>query len=113
MYDAVERYPSAAIVLAWSALESAMAVAVTQLAVSTESSASRSPRHNLDILASHANLSYDYVSLIREMLSIRNKTVHQNNVKQIISREQAFAYVENTMRIVRYIQSIASSPNKK
>lgn len=108
MYDAAERFPSAAIVLAWSALESAMADAVSQLAISAESPSSRSPRHNLDMLASYANLSDDYLALIREMLSIRNKTVHQNNVKEIISREQAFAYVDNTKRIVRYIQSLVS-----
>ncbi|MDD4148045.1 MAG: hypothetical protein PHO85_05965 [Candidatus Cloacimonetes bacterium] len=108
MYDAAERFPSAAIVLAWSALESAMADAVSQLAISAESPSSRSPRHNLDMLASYANLSNDYLALIREMLSIRNKTVHQNNVKEIISREQAFAYVDNTKRIVRYIQSLVS-----
>lgn len=108
MYDAVDRYPSAAIVLSWSALESAMADAVSNLGISPDSPSSRSPRHNLDMLASYANLSKDYLYMIQEMYSIRNKTLHQSNVKEIISREQALAYANNTMRIVRYIQSLVS-----
>ncbi len=73
MLDALDSAPSAAILLAWSGLETAMASSVARLAISPDSPSYRSPMHNIEMLSKYAGLSKSHAGLLNEMRMLRFK----------------------------------------
>lgn len=104
--DSVERAPSAAILLAWSSLETAMASAVARLAVSPEPPSCRSPAHNIDVLSKYANLPAKYVDLLREMRMLRNKVAHDRDSMSAITHDQALEYATAAIDMIGYLENL-------
>ena len=90
--DAVERAPSAAILLAWSALETAIASAVARLAISPEPPSYRSPMHNIEMLGKYGGLSKRHEDLLHEMRTLRDRLPTIPDSMLSITREQALNY---------------------
>ena len=104
--DAVERAPSASILLAWSALETAMASAVARLAISPEPPSYRSPMHNIEMLSEYGGLPKMYVNLLNEMRMLRNKVAHEQYSLLSITQDQAFNYANAAIDMTRYLEQL-------
>ena len=103
--DAAERTPSAAILLAWSGLETAIAAAVSRLAISPDSPPYRSPMHNIDMLFEHARLSKKHQKLLQEMRILRNKVAHEQESMLSISQDQAMNYSVTAIELIKHFES--------
>ena len=104
--DAVERAPSAAILLAWSTLESTIASTVSRLAISPESPSYRSPFHNIEMLTKYGGLSKDLSSLLNEMRQLRNKVAHSRDTMLSITQTQAMNYANAAFDIIQFLEQI-------
>ena len=104
--DTVERAPSAAIMLAWSGLETAMASAVARLAISPEEPSYRSPIHNIEMLIKYGNLPNSYTGLLKEMRMLRNKVTHQHSTMFSITQEQALNYAHAAIDLIGYFEGV-------
>lgn len=104
--DAVERAPSAAILLAWSSLETAMASAVARLAISPESPSYRSPMHNIEMLTKYGGLSQSHSKLLHEMRMLRNKVVHERESIISITQDQALNYAQAAIDMTNYLENL-------
>ena len=100
--DAVERAPSAAILLSWSALETSIASAVSRLAISPNSPSYRSPVHNIEMLSKNGRLSSSHESLLHDMRSLRNKVAHESNSMLSISQDQALNYASTALELIKH-----------
>jgi len=105
IFDAAERAPSAAILLAWSGLETAIAAAVSRLSISPDSPSYRSPQHNIDMLTEHGGLSKTHQKLLREMRILRNKVAHEQELMLSISLDQAVNYAETAIGLIKHFES--------
>ncbi len=101
--DAVERAPSAAILLAWSGLETAMASAVARLAISPESPSYRSPMLNIETLSKYAGLPQSHSNLLQEMRILRNKVAHEKDAMLSITQEQALNYATVAIDMIQHL----------
>ncbi len=104
MMDAVDRAPSAAILLAWSGLETAIASAVSRLAISPDSPSYRSPMHNIETLSKNGRLSKKHESLLHEMRMLRNKVAHEKDSMLSITQSQALGYVNASLELIRHFE---------
>lgn len=102
--DAVDRAPSAAILLAWSALETSIAAAVARLAISPEAPSYRSPIHNIEMLSKNGRLSKKHERLLHEMRTLRNKVAHQQEAMLSISQEQALNYATAAIDLIKHFE---------
>ena len=102
--DAVERAPSAAVLLAWSALESAIASAVARLSISPEPPSYRSPIHNIEMLSKNARLSKKHEKLLQEMRILRNKVAHEHDTMLSISQDQALNYANTAIELIKHFE---------
>lgn len=103
--DAVERAPSAAVLLAWSALETAIAAAVSRLAISPDPPSYRSPVHNIEMLASNGRLSKTHEKLLHEMRMLRNKVAHEHDSMLSISEDQALNYATTAIELMKHFEA--------
>ncbi len=104
--DAVERAPSAAILLAWSSLETAMASAVGRLAFSPESPSYRSPIHNIEVLTKYGGLTESHGKLLREMRMLRNTVAHERESMVSIAQDQAMTYAQAAIDMINYLETL-------
>ncbi len=102
--DAVERAPSAAILLAWSGLETAIASAVSRLAISPDSPSYRSPMNNIDALSKNGRLSKKHEKLLQEMRILRNKVAHETESTLSITQDQALSYASASVELIRHFE---------
>jgi hypothetical protein len=107
--DAAERTPSAAILLAWSGLETAIASTVDRLAISPESPSYRSPLHNIESLERAGRLSKTHKRLLNEMRMLRNKVAHEQNAILSISSNQALDYAKTAIDLIKHFESYKRS----
>jgi len=105
--DAVERAPSTAILLAWSALETAIASAVARLAISPEAPSYRSPMHNIDMLSKYGGLSKRHQDLLLELRTLRNKVAHDPDSMLSITKEQALSYATAAFDLIQYLERLS------
>ena len=103
--DAAERAPSAAILLAWSGIESAIASAVSRLAISPDPPSYRSPVHNIDMLTKNGRLSQKHQNLLHEMRILRNKVAHEQDAMLSISLDQAMNYATTAIELIKHFES--------
>ena len=104
--DAVERTPSAAILLAWSGLETAMASAVSRLTTSPEPQSFRSPMHNIEMLTKSGGLSKNHANLLHEMRRLRNKVAHERDSLLSISQDQALTYATSAIDMIQHLEKL-------
>lgn len=104
--DTVERAPSASILLAWSAFETAMASAVARLRISPEPPSYRSPMHNIDMLAEYGGLSKSFVDLLNNMRALRNRVAHERDAMLSITRDQALNYANAAIDMVKHLEQL-------
>jgi len=104
--DAVERAPSAAILLAWSGLEAAMASAVAKLAISPESPSYRSPMHNIEMLSEYGGLPKSHANLLQEMRILRNKVAHEKDATLSITQDQALNYANVAFDMIQHLEQL-------
>ena len=104
--DAVERAPSAAILLAWSGLETAMASAVARLGISPEPPSYRSPTHNIEMLSKYGGLPKSYVNLLQEMRILRNKVAHEKDAMLSITQDQASNYAKVAIDMIQHLEQL-------
>ena len=102
VFDAVEKAPSAAVLLAWSSLETAMAAAVARLAISPESPSYRSPIHNIEVLEKDGGLPAKYSGLLREMRMLRNRVAHERESLLSVTQDQALNYAQASIDMIGY-----------
>ncbi len=102
--ESVERAPSAAILLAWSGVETAIAGAVTRLAISPDSPSHRSPMHNIEMLQKNNRLSKSHYKLLKEMRILRNRIAHEQESILSISEEQALNYANTAIDLIKHFQ---------
>jgi uncharacterized protein YutE (UPF0331/DUF86 family) len=107
--DAVERTPSAAILLAWSGVETAMASAVARLAISPESPSYRSPLHNIDMLSTHGGISKNNSNLLYEMRMLRNKVAHERDSMLSVTQKQSSIYANAAIDMIQYFEHLKRS----
>jgi hypothetical protein len=106
MLDAVDTAPSAAILLAWSGVETAMASAVNRLKISPDAPPYRSPMHNIDALRRYSTLSAKQGNLLTEMRQIRNKIAHEQDEIYAISPNQVKNYVNSAIKMARQFEKL-------
>ena len=104
--DTLEKAPVAAILLAWSTLETAIASAVSRMAISPESPSYRSPLHNIEMLEKHADLPKGHVSLLNEMRILRNKVAHQHDAIISVSQEHARNYANTAIEMTHFLNQM-------
>ena len=110
--DIATRAPFAAILLAWTGVETAMASAVSRMAISPDPPSMRSPGHTLDSLRRFAELPNEVGHMINEMRILRNKVAHDENHRSGISIESAVAYGESAVRVIDFLNGFERrSPN--
>jgi len=102
--DSVERAPSAAILLAWSGVETEIAGAVSRLSLSPDSPSYRSPMHNIEMLQKNKRLSKSHYKLLQEMRILRNKIAHEQEAMLSISEEQALNYANTAIDLIKHFQ---------
>ena len=102
--EAVESSPSAAILLAWSGLETAIASAVSRLEISQDSPFRRSPIHNIEALKKQKRLSNTHLSLLHEMRILRNKVAHERDSMLSVSQEQASNYADTAIHLIKHFE---------
>lgn len=105
--DIVEISPSAAILLAWSGVETAMASAVMRMAISPDPPSYRSPMHNIDMLTKFGGLATRYSNLLNNMRILRNKVAHDRNSMISITKEQALNYINAARDVIQYLENMA------
>ena len=106
--DAIKSAPSAAILLAWSGIETVLASTVSRLSISPESPSLRSPTHNLDMLIKYANFSESVAIIIHDMRNIRNKTAHNVDISSSIDHDFAEQYANASFNIIQIIERLDS-----
>lgn len=104
--DAVERAPSAAILLAWSGLETAMASAVGRLAISPDPPSYRSPMHNIEMLSKYGSLSNSHANLLQELRILRNKVAHEKDAMLSITQDQALNYSNVAIDMIQHLEHL-------
>ena len=104
--SAVETAPSAAILLAWSGIETAMASAVARMAISPESPSYRSPKHNIDMLIKNGGLAGDYSPMLNNMRRLRNEVAHGQDSGLSTSHEQASRYANVAIDIIQHLETL-------
>lgn len=104
--DAVERAPSAAILLSWSALETAIASAVARMAISPEFPSYRSPMHNIEMLIKYGGLSKQHEHLLQEMRTLRNKVAHERDSLLSITQGQAHNYANAATDMIQHLENL-------
>ncbi|PXA02855.1 hypothetical protein DDZ13_14975 [Coraliomargarita sinensis] len=104
--NSVESAPSAAILLAWSAVEASLASAVARLAISPESPSYRSPLHNIEVLHKHSGIQKMEIQLLHEMRMLRNKVSHEHETLKRISSEQAEDYTSTAFKLIKILNSL-------
>lgn len=105
VFNTAEQAPVAAILLAWSSLETAITAAVDRLETSPESASYRSPIHNIEMLTQHG-LPLDYSNLVKEMRTIRNRVVHEHGMMLSITQEQALHFSRAAIDVINYLETL-------
>lgn len=105
--DVVERAPSAAILLAWASVETAISSAVARMAISPEPPQYRSVVHNLEQLRNFSQLPKEVAHTINEMRMLRNKVTHDNKQGLAISQQRALSYAETAIRIIKHLEGLS------
>lgn len=104
--DTVESSPSAAILLSWSTVETALASAVSRLSISPEAPSYRSPLHNIEQLEKQGHLSDVQVKLLHELRILRNKITHEYSSRVSITENQALEYAHLSIEMTSFLNDI-------
>lgn len=106
MLYVAEQAPSAAILMAWASVETAMSSAVARLAISPDSPQYRSTVHNLEQLERYAELPEGVIRTVQELRMLRNKVAHDEKQRLQISQDDALTYAKTAIRIVNYLSRL-------
>lgn len=113
MLHIAEEIPSAAILLAWASVETALSSAVARMAISPDPPQYRSAFHNMEQLKDWAGLSQEAFDTINEMRILRNKMAHDEKRRITISKNDALTYVKTAIRIIHYLNGLSrGTPSK-
>ena len=104
--ETVEKSPAAAILLSWSAVETALASAISRLAQPQDSPSYRSPLHNIELLEKIGELTKSQTSLLHEMRMLRNKIAHEQPSNIKINQNQALDYANTAIRLISLLNSL-------
>lgn len=104
--ETVEKSPIAAILLAWSTLETSIASSISRLSISPESPSYRSPLHNIEMLDKSGELSSQQISLLNEMRMLRNKVAHQQSKNHSITQERALDYANTAIEMINILNNL-------
>lgn len=101
--DVATHAPPAAVLLAWTGVETAMASAVSRMSISPDPPSMRSPSHALDCLRRFAGLPNEVGTMIDEMHILRNKVAHDKHHRTNVSTESAAAYGRGAVRVIDFL----------
>jgi uncharacterized protein YutE (UPF0331/DUF86 family) len=104
--ETVERAPAAAILLAWSTVETALASATARLAASAESPSYRSPLHNIEMLDRQGQITKQQVELLHELKGLRNKIAHESRAVESVTVDQALKYADTAIAMVSFLNGL-------
>jgi hypothetical protein len=106
MLHIAEEIPSAAILLAWASVETALSSAVARMAISPDPPQYRSAFHNMEQLKDWAGLSQEVFDTINDMRVLRNKVANDEKQRVRISKEQVLTYAKTAIRIIHYLHGL-------
>lgn len=104
--DLITTAPAAAVLLAWTSVDAALAAAVTRLAISPDSPSYRSSRHNIDQLVQHAGMPDEIAAAIDSMRQLRNKVAHDSRAQAAVSVPDARWYAETSRNAIGWAASL-------
>ena len=104
--DIAPRSPAGAILIAWSAVETALHAAVSRLAISPDPPSSRSPMHNLEQLEKQDLLDKVLADTIHRMRMLRNGVAHQMLNSDPVSVANALEYGQTASKVARTLQRL-------
>lgn len=105
IFELVEKSPSGAIILAWSAVETALADASARINMPDSIRTTSKIIRNLE---SEGHLSRRQTSLVTDMRDLRNKVMHRNG-NGSISRDQAYAFAMSATTVVNLLNGVEIS----
>ena len=110
LHDLARSAPAAAVLLAWTLVESSMSRCVARLSVSPEPPSLRSALHNLEQLRVHAGLSEATYQAINELRGLRNRIAHDPGAQRTVPTSDAQLYVQTVERAVAVLEGLPPSP---
>lgn len=107
IFNASGNAPSAAILLAWATVETAISSAVARMAISAEPPQYRSAYHNLDQLRKYTNLPPQVADIIDEMMTLRNRVAYEDKYRYSVSPKSALSYSRTAVQLTRFLNSLS------
>jgi uncharacterized protein YutE (UPF0331/DUF86 family) len=105
IFEAVENAPAAAVLLAWSYVETSLSSAISRLK-SDKKIMSTSPLQNIQNLERAGKLSPQQLELLHEMRTLRNKLAHEISGELIIHSDQALDYAKTSVELARFLDGL-------
>lgn len=105
IFEAVESAPAAAVLLAWSYVETSLSSATSRIKFDAEP-ASASPLQNMQALELAGKLSPQQMELLHEMRILRNKLAHEVHGKLNIHSDQALDYANTAVELAKFLDGL-------
>lgn len=105
IFESVENAPAAAVLLAWSYIETSLYSATSRLKLDVEASTA-SPIQNIQTLEKTGKLSPQQIDLLHEMRVLRNRLAHEVSRELVIQEEQALDYANTAIELARFLDSL-------
>jgi len=110
--DIVSKSPAGAVLLSWTAVETAISTTVARLAISADEPSSRSLQNNLMCLRRNTDLSPEVFKTIDRLRTLRNQIAHDYNSAQSISENDAVSYGQSAVLVIEALNG-ACFPQQK
>jgi hypothetical protein len=104
--DLADRSPSAAVLLAWSGVESAISKTVAKHAVSPEPPLYRSPLHNIKMLEKAGLISTTFLEVLNELRGIRNTIAHTTDAHLIVTTSESLDYARKSLNAINELERL-------
>lgn len=105
IFESVENAPAAAILLAWSYIETSLYSATSRLKLDAEAPTA-SPIQNIQALEKTGKLSPQQIDLLHEMRVLRNRLAHGVSRELVIHEEQALDYANTAVELARFLDRL-------
>lgn len=98
--------PTAAIVMAWSLVESEIQSTINRLAISPDYPPYNSALRNIQLLRENNYIDEDTEKILQGLRTLRNKVIHGENMEEEITYTQVMEYAQLVQRMIKLLASI-------
>ncbi len=105
----VDHSPAASILLAWTGVETALAEAVSRLAISPDAPSQRSVSHNVEMLEKYANMPPTLSETLHDMRRLRNDILHKSSTAEAITSQYAESFANSAAITIRVLNKLQRS----